>query len=72
MLTLDSILKTTRQMTAYGEVYPGGGRAGRRPDERLVHEASVACERPVRVWDDENMVYRHAPWPEAPPDREQP
>jgi hypothetical protein len=56
MLTLEAILKTTRQMTAYGEhgipALHNHSRTGNGNAERGTTE-----EWPTRKWDDENKVY---------------
>lgn len=59
MLTLQAILKTTRQMTAYGEV-PGAASARNTPARDYTRDPPKADPGlQAREWDDELEVYRH-------------
>jgi hypothetical protein len=67
MLTLDAILKATKQMTSYGEKGTPGAldhlpaKLQGQPSERgptYRNQSTVAGEEPARVWDDEKKVYR--------------
>lgn len=65
MLTLDSIIKTTRHMTAFGERGTGGaldhlparveGQRGRR--RAVVAQAAAEGDEPGWEWDDEQKTY---------------
>lgn len=71
MLTLDSILKTTRQMTAYGEQGTAGAldhlpqKVQGRSEKRKASHASASeggdtCEhRVTRRWDEKTRTYVH-------------
>ncbi|MCZ7861844.1 hypothetical protein O9X98_10695 [Agrobacterium salinitolerans] len=59
MLTLEAILKTTRQMTAYGEV-PGAASARNTLARDYIGNPPQANPGlHAREWDDELKVYRH-------------
>jgi hypothetical protein len=68
MLTLDSILKATRQMTSYGERGTAGAldhlpsrvqgpRDRKRPGPKSA--TGDADSKPARRWDDELKTFRH-------------
>ncbi|MCS4089639.1 hypothetical protein [Rhizobium sp. BK176] len=56
MLTLEAILKTTRQMTAYGEHGLPSLRDRSRADNGNAERVDVEGS-PTRKWDDEKNVY---------------
>jgi hypothetical protein len=58
MLTLEAILKTTRQMTAYGEHGIAAPRDRQVPRIRNSDQGPVDG-MPVRKWDDEKKAYVH-------------
>ena len=66
MLTLDSILRTTRQMSAFGERGTSGALdhlpsrvqgPGERRRSRVRQEASDDSGKPARRWDNELKIF---------------
>jgi hypothetical protein len=67
MLTLDAILKATRQMTSYGERGTPGAldhmpaKVQGQPSERVPSYPPKTTEnqgKPARTWDDKKKVYK--------------
>lgn len=58
MLTVEAIVRATRQMSAYGEL---GGRKPRTKaaSSIAITQADLKTRTPVRVWDDARKVYVH-------------
>lgn len=70
MLTLDAIIKATRQMTAYGErgtagtldhlpARVQGPRENKKKKTNQSKTSATASRKPARRWDDEKKVYVH-------------
>lgn len=67
MLTLDAILKATRQMTTYGERGTPGAldhmpaKIQGQPSERIAPQAAKPGDgngKHARIWDDRKKVYK--------------
>lgn len=68
MLTLESILKATRQMASYGERGTAGaldhlparvqGPRERKRSVGVESAESEACRKPARRWDNELKIFR--------------
>lgn len=63
MLTINSIIKTTRQMTAYGE-YGTSEAARQRCHAEYVSKPNIEPvssphRKPARAWDEDKKVFVH-------------